>query len=153
MTVFTYSRPIWSAKHNDVYWDDAELLAVEVDGNTVITPTIILEYETLLSDPKVIIEKFTITYPEEPCLTTWTATVDSSGDLHPTVFSNHSYSGAQVTVNIDSTGLLPGTHTATINIDTNLSMTGSPVVIPAKVTVIDEEKQTNPIYIPTIISN
>ena len=150
VTVFTYSRPIWSAKHNDVYWDDAELESVEVSGELVVTPTMGLDFETNLWFPKTMTKVLTITYPLEPCLTTFMASVETSSNLTATIRSNHNYSGAQLTVELDSIGLPPGTHLAAINIKTNLSVAGSPLHIPIKLSVINDKETT---YIPAIIGN
>lgn len=41
VTVFLRSKTLWAYKHNDAYWDDVELIAVDEDG----TPQVRLSYE------------------------------------------------------------------------------------------------------------
>ena len=36
MTVYAYSQPTWAVKHNDVYWDDASLVRVQLKPDSTI---------------------------------------------------------------------------------------------------------------------
>jgi hypothetical protein len=149
LTVFTYSKPIWSAKHNDAYWDDAMLTPVAVDGELSTTPFESLNFESYLSNPEIMTKTLTINLSVDPCLTTWKAIVEPSGSFTPTILSNHNYSGAQVTVSVNSSGYLPGTHSAAVKFEANFSMAGSPINVPVKLTVIND---FTTVYIPTLVN-
>jgi hypothetical protein len=151
LTVFTYSRPIYPVKHNDVYWDDACLTSLPADGELNITPSTGLTFVSNASDPVVMTQTLTINLPEGSCAI-WNAKVEPSGTFTPTISSGQKKPGDLLLVSVDTSGQLPGIHSAIIKFKANLSIAGSPLNVPVKLTVlIDPLFQST--YIPTIYND
>jgi hypothetical protein len=150
LTVFTYSKPKYPVKHNDVYWDEACLTSLPVAGELNITPSAGLTFLSKASEPTVMTQTLTIILPEDSC-GNWNAKVESSGTFTPTIFLDQKKPSDQLLVSVDSSGHLPGIHSAAIKIEANLSMVGSPVNVPVKLTVIND-KVFQFTYIPAVFN-
>lgn len=131
ITVFLRSAASVPVKHNDVYWDDAlltiaqemtvspESLAALVDVDAPQTQTLSLAVEVT------------------PALA-WTAVLDPSGALTPTLDQTAGVGSAVLTVTIDSSGYAVGSYTTTLTLDAGAETTGSPADIPITLHVAEE---------------
>jgi hypothetical protein len=138
ITVFTYSNPEYPVKHNDVYWDDAELILL----NLPVTPLAI----TLIADvdtPQTVDYLVSINWPSP-----WTATLDPAGTVTPILSSNSGMAGEPLTVALSSNGLPVGTYENALTLTANPAVPGSPVTIPIKLIVAEE---VSAVYMPAIL--
>lgn len=133
MTVFAFSEPIWAAKHNDVYWDDAELVLYEPELTTPQTDGITFIAE--LSDPNVLSIEVAINMPDDPWVS-WSAEIESGGTLSLTLSATNGAAGDELIISVDSAGLGVGTYAADLTITSTPYLTGSPATIPVTLIVV-----------------
>ncbi|MGH2536876.1 MAG: hypothetical protein ACRDHL_05740 [Candidatus Promineifilaceae bacterium] len=109
MTVFVYSAPFYAVKHNDVYWDDAELGI----GNPVfsVTPADDLRYLVRQSEPQVITQTLDISLPAD-CPINWTAQVLPGASLALNLSATSGGAGDDLTISFDTAGLAGGAYSA-----------------------------------------
>lgn len=113
LTVFFNSQPLWAAKHNDVYWDDAVLVKTGAAVPPVMTvnPTS-LAYTAETAVPVQTSAEVAIVIENNRKQLSYTAQVVNSSAFEPTL----NIVGETLTVGVDSTGLAAGTHQATIEV-------------------------------------
>lgn len=144
ITVFTYSQPAYAVKHNDVYWDDAQLNPI---GLVAPEPVILLSAVTAPGSQSRVV-------PIElggTAALTWTAALEAGSSLPPGNLSLDPLTGeagSDLTLTVDSTGLMTGTYTATITIETNPAVPGSPASFPLTLVVA---QQVEVLYLPVIM--
>jgi hypothetical protein len=135
MTVYTYSEPTWASKHNDVYWDDAELRLYESE---MAIPQI--EGVTFLAgvdNPASISREVIIDVPDDPWVS-WSAQVNSGGVINPVLNTTGGSAGDTLIVTIDSTGLAVGSYSAEITVTSTPWLYGSPATVPITVIIASE---------------
>lgn len=150
ITVYTYSRPVWPVSHNDVYWDDAELIAYsgECQLGLEVTPNDIdlqLEYDKPVKSDTTI----DIKLPDEPRMT-WHADLQPGGTLTPTLSASSGSAGQDLTVTIDSNGLPIGEYAVDLAISSDPPVPGNPKVVPIKLEVVPEIIDKLHVLPPTI---
>lgn len=132
LTVFTFSEPIWAAKHNDVYWDDAELTLYEPE---MTIPQIEgISFLAAVNDPKPVIRELAINIPGDPWVS-WKAQVESGGTIVPILSTTEGSAGENLTITVNSTGFDVGSYSAEITITSTPWLTGSPATIPLTLVV------------------
>ncbi len=142
MTVFTYSQPNFPVKHNDVYWDDAQLLSLGLP----VTP-LALTLITDVDSPQTANYIVNIYWIGDPTIQ-WNATLDPAGTVTPMLSSNSGQAGDPLTVTISSIGFLTGTYTTSLTLTANPAVSGSPVSIPITLIVAEE---ISAVYMPTFV--
>lgn len=145
ITVFTYSQPRYAVKHNDVYWDDAQLTT------TAVVQEVELVKETgdavILTTPSVWREHTAVFRLEASVPLNWEATLDNAGTIVPTLNRTSGGAGDTLTVTISSAGLPIGTYSNRITITTDPILFGTPFEIPVKVVVTDRLTR---VYLPLV---
>ncbi|HSM56022.1 MAG TPA: hypothetical protein VK879_07705 [Candidatus Sulfomarinibacteraceae bacterium] len=136
LTVFTWSRPIWPAKHNDVYWDLATLKAINESPqlNVSSEEVIVLgvdgapasEIRHILIDLSGFVD------------VSWTAVVEPGGSLAPSLTPSSGRGSRVLSVEVDSSGYGLGVYSAEITVSTNPAVAGSPLTIPVTLHVVEE---------------
>jgi hypothetical protein len=141
MTVYAYSFPEWAAKHNDAYWDDANLRQIE---------PVLPEGELLLVVPPGAAQTVSKTInanwlcdPE----TSWEVNLDEMGAFSPTVSASSGPTGGALTVTLNSTGLASGEHETTLYF-TSPDTTRPIAAIPARIVMLSAEHN---LFLPTVI--
>ncbi|MFZ0548341.1 MAG: hypothetical protein WAM60_23035 [Candidatus Promineifilaceae bacterium] len=145
MTVYVYSRPNYAVKHNDVYWDDAQLLSLD-------TPPVIPLAITLLTNADAPqIEDYTvyINWLGDPG-TEWHAALDPAGTVTPILSSDSGMDGDPLIVTLDTDGFSTGTYATTLTVTADPAVPNSPVSIPVTL-IVAEEISTN--YMPMVLNN
>ena len=144
LTVFVFSEPIWAAKHNDVYWDDAELVVYEPE---LIIPQIDgISFVTDVDIPRTLSQEVVIEIPDDPWVS-WSAAIANGGTLVPTLSATNGVAGDDIMVTVDSTGLGIGTHTADLIITSTPHLAGSPATVPVSLIVVQELHTTDLPYL------
>lgn len=141
LTVYVYSQPEWAVKHNDAYWDDANLrqiapvlpdgellLVVPPGDHQTVTKTINTNW---LCDPE----------------TSWELVLDLDGTLTPTLSATSGQTGSALTVTLDSVALPPGDHQTVLHFSS--PDTAQPVAaVPARIVVLED---VHNLYLPAVI--
>lgn len=140
MTVFVYSRADFPVKHNDVYWDDARLTlnqfgSAEVTGTPLIQMTEPITESTLLTTTVVLSLSEGIT---------WTASLDPMGTITPSLVTVSD----TLYIAVDIGGLMTGTYTSSVTINTSQVLPNFPIEIPIHIIVVD---QVYGAYLPVIM--
>jgi hypothetical protein len=135
LTVFTYSQPEWAVKHNDVYWDDAELVLYEPDLE--IPQVDGLSFVVDVDNPGQMSRELEINIPNDLWVS-WNAKIENGGTIIPTLSSTGGIAGDNLTVHVDSTGFSVGTYQAELTITSTPYLTGSPATIPITLTVLGD---------------
>ncbi|RMH00522.1 MAG: hypothetical protein D6706_03785 [Chloroflexi bacterium] len=131
ITVFMYSSAAQPVKHNDVYWDDAFLSQVK---QMEVTPPGIY----LMADKDIpVVMTQTVSISQSVGLT-WTVQLDPMGSITPLLSTSSGTAGQNLTVTIDTTGLVTGTYTNTLTITAAPDVNGSPAQLPIGVYVAPE---------------
>lgn len=134
LTVFTFSEPIWAAKHNDVYWDDAELMLYEPE---MMIPQIEgISFLADVNDPNLVTRELAIIIPGDPWMS-WNAQVESGGAIVPVLNTTAGTAADTLTITIDSTGLPVGSYSAEITITSTPLSAGSPATMPLTLVVAE----------------
>ncbi len=135
LTVYTFSEPIWAVKHNDVYWDDAELVlydhVLEVPQQEGVT------FLADVDDPRSMSRVITVNIPEDDWVT-WHAELVAGGTVAPTLNRSSGNSGDELILTVNSTGKAVGIYTAELTITTTPALPGSPATVPIKLVVVPE---------------
>ncbi len=141
ITVFAWSQATVPVKHNDVYWDDATLTLQQY---AAVFPANIA-HMTDVAVPEIITSTVGISMTGGM---TWTAVLDPSGTITPTLSATSGSQPADLLVTIDSSGLLTGTYQTTLTISFDPPVPGTPVQIPVSLYVVEE---INRVYLPDIL--
>ncbi|MGB3717831.1 MAG: hypothetical protein WA996_25725 [Candidatus Promineifilaceae bacterium] len=135
LTVFTFSEPVWAAKHNDVYWDDAELMLYEAE---MMIPQIDgISFLADVNDPELVTRDLVIDIPNDPWVS-WTARIESGGTIVPTLSATGGTAGDDLMITVDSNGLPVGFYSAEITITSTPWLAGSPATIPLTLVIAAE---------------
>ncbi len=140
ITVFAWSQANVPVKHNDVYWDDATLTLQQyaaVSPANIAAMTDVDAPETISSTVKISMTGGM----------TWTAALDPSGAITPTLSAASGRQPADLLATIDSGGLLAGAYQTTLTISFDPAVPGTPVQIPITLYVVEE---INRVYLPAI---
>ncbi|HIP70686.1 MAG TPA: hypothetical protein EYH05_04750 [Anaerolineae bacterium] len=140
ITVFAWSQANIPVKHNDVYWDDATLTLQQYAA--VSTANIV--NMTDVDAPEIITSTVGISMTAGM---TWTAVLDPSGAITPTLSAPSGSQPADLLVTIDSSSLLTGTYQTTLTISFDPAVPGTPAQIPITLYVVEE---INRVYLPSI---
>jgi hypothetical protein len=141
MTLYTYSRPNIPVKHNDVYWDDAEVISLDLP----VSPLAI----TLITDvdvPQSADFDIRIIWIGDPTVQ-WNAQLEPGGTLIPGLSAASGLAGIPLTISLDSTGFSPGVYVATLTLTSNPAVPGSPVSIPVTLIVAAE---VSTVFMPAV---
>jgi hypothetical protein len=146
ITVFSYSNPVWSVKHNDVHWDDATLASTEPppppEPELHVSPTS-FSYLVDVDQPLLISAESTISITNA-MTETWSATIESGATITPLLSQN----AETLTMTVDTATLTTGVYTATISVNTIPTVINSPATIEWRVSVADEIYQT---FLPILL--
>jgi hypothetical protein len=135
ITVFLWSRPNIPVKHNDVYWDDAQLTLYQA---AEVLPG---EITSLMDVDMPTAVTHTISISLTPALS-WTASLDSAETLPATLSQTSGSSSADLSLTFESNGLPIGIYTSTVTIDVTPTVSGSPFVLPVTLHVVPELYET-----------
>lgn len=141
MTVFTWSRPVWPVKHNDVFWDDAIVIRAPEEPVMSLSHTSVGVLE-LAAEAQSHTFPIDISFAHDPGIV-WRATVDAGGTLDVTLGAAAEDSAAgngadDLLVNFDSTGYAPGAYEATVTVSSEPDVAGSPATIQVSLHVVEE---------------
>jgi hypothetical protein len=150
LTVFTWSRPVWPVKHNDVYWDDAILLRAPVEpamslsrqGIAIVEQTA----ESGLYDLPV-----DVSFAQDPGIV-WYASVEPGNTLDLTLWPMVGDGAAgrsddQLRITFNSQAYAPGYYSATVTVESEPAVAGSPATIDVSLFIADEIYNQNlPLY-------
>ena len=151
ITVFTFSEPEWPGKHNDVYWDDAQLITYNEPcqlGMQVNSPQTVGQLSEV-DNPETKSQPISIILPKEPGIV-WEAKIEAGGTLTPTLSAPSGSSAEPLVVTIDSTGFPIGNYGTSLSVISTPGVPGSPTTIPVKLTVVEKIFYT---YIPLAPQN
>jgi hypothetical protein len=143
ITVYTWSRPIWPGKHNDVYWDTATLKASSGSATMTVTPENV-HFVTEEAAPQVTSGQILIDLGGFADIG-WTATLEPGGTLSPTVSPAAGTGPALVDITVDSNGYGLGIYTAELTISADSDIPGSPTTVPITLHVVSE---LHHLYVP-----
>lgn len=145
MTVFTWSRPIWPVKHNDVYWDDAVVLRVPVEPQMGLSREhiVVLEQPATGGTHTLAVD---VNFSQDPGLT-WRASVVGGATLDvtlsPAVEDGAAGTGNdELLVSFDSSAYGPGVYEASITVSAEPAVTGSPATIDIRLHLVEEIYRT-----------
>ena len=147
MTVYTWSRPLWPVKHNDVYWDQAVLLeAPEPPDMTLSRHGIAVVRQPGSALYNLLVD---VSFVQDPGVT-WSATVNPGNTLDvtlwPMVGSGAAGTGDDdLSIRFASDGYGPGSYNATVTVESHPEVAGSPDTVNVSLHVF-EEIHTN--YVP-----
>lgn len=142
ITVYTYSQPEWAMKHNDAYWDDANLRQVDP-----ILPDGPLSLVTTIDRPRVITRTINANWLCDP-ETSWEVILNPDGNLTPLLSAADGATGEALTVSLGSQGLAPGFYETALHFaspDTSMAV----ATIPASIRVLPND---NDVFLPTMVS-
>jgi hypothetical protein len=141
MTVYAYSQAEWAVKHNDTYWDDANLRQVLEpvlpEGELQLTVTA----GTTVSTTKPV-NPYWLCDPS----TTWEVELDPSGAFTPTLSTTSGATGEPLSVTLNSSGLPPGEHETWLRFSSPDTQEALPA-IPVRIRVLLLDIHT---YLPSI---
>ncbi|MDT8305428.1 MAG: hypothetical protein RRC07_05785 [Anaerolineae bacterium] len=142
ITVYAYSQPEWAMKHNDAYWDDANLRRVEpvlpdgplslvtgVDLPTSMTKTINANW---LCDPE----------------TSWEVSLNPDGTLSPELSKTNGITGEALSVTLDTEGLAAGTYETALHFSSPESSLAV-ATIPVSIRVLPYD---NHVFLPIMLT-
>ena len=133
LTVYAYSEPEWAVKHNDVYWDDAELVLYE--PAMVIPLANGIEFVADYGHPVVMSREVVIDIPSDPWVS-WSAHLENGARLNPSLSATTGVAGENLTITVDSSGFGPGEYTVDLVITSTPHLNGSPTTIPVVLNVL-----------------
>ncbi|MFW5942471.1 MAG: hypothetical protein ACOC9V_05705 [Chloroflexota bacterium] len=136
LTVFTWSRPIWPGKHNDVYWDLATLKAVDETSQMRVSSEEVIFLA--LDDAPTSQTRQVLIDLSGFVDVSWSAVVEPGGSLSLTLTPSSGRGSHLLAVEADSSGYGLGTYSADITISTDPAVEGSPLTIPVTLHVVDE---------------
>lgn len=147
IAVFAYSNPVWSVKHNDVYWDDAVLSSVESPAPALsVSPA----YHVLWSEvgnPGVISAESTINVSNSTTAM-WHAELAPGGTFAPVLAPSSGDPGDTLAMTVNTTGFALGSYAAAVMITTEPPVNGSPGTIELELYVVEEIHRA---YLPAVV--
>lgn len=140
ITVFTWSKPSYPVKHNDVYWDDAKLTLTQYGKVASTQFGVIADVD----EPGTFTQTVDIDILGN---VTWTATLSPTGTITPTISQVTGKESAQIIIAINTNGLSEG------NYETSLAIEFEPqqdtaVSIPIRVLIVPEVEK---IFLPMAV--
>lgn len=143
MTVFTWSRPVWPVKHNDVYWDQSWLSAVALDlearpGSVV--------FMAKAGEPQILSQTVDIDLGGDPG-PTWSVALQPGGSLSVSLDKSEGHFEQDLTVSVNSSGYALGTYTADLLVTSEPDLPNSPLTIPVTLIVVSDIHNT---YLSTV---
>jgi hypothetical protein len=132
MTVFTFSEPEWAAKHNDVYWDDAELALAT--GVLSVSPAGGFTLFAQLGAPGEVQGVLQITAPDGA---DWEATLEPGGTFTPTLQPQ----GDRLLISVISAPYGLGTYSAEVTLTTDPPAANGAVSVPITLRVVPEVRR------------
>jgi hypothetical protein len=147
ITVYTFSDPMWPVRNNDVYWDDAALIEL-VEATMAVTPSAGFVFLADVDEPETLSRQLQIAFDPDNGYE-WTATVDPTGTMVPTLSTDGGGSATPLVVSVDSAGLAVGTYSTVVTVfATGHAVGGSPVAIPVTLHVVNELSRS---YLPVSV--
>jgi hypothetical protein len=148
ITVFTFSEPKWAAKHNDVYWDDAELIEYNQPCKTDMTISADRGV-AFLTEPglQVLPMSVQVNTPVDPQVS-WTASTDGGGTILPNIQSGTGLDGESFKLSVDSIEKPTGLYSGTVTVTSTPPVIGSPVTFTVTLVVAPEIYN---FYLPGVI--
>ncbi|MCB0012543.1 MAG: hypothetical protein KDE34_11600 [Anaerolineales bacterium] len=132
LTVYAYSQPTYAMKHNDIYWDDAALVLVEMRPQEAFVFLELIGEQGSRSVPLPI----NLSGPSDM---TWTATIQPGANIPGlSLGALNGGAGQDTTLQYNSSGAAPGVYTATIVITASEAVAGSPATIQVALSIADE---------------
>jgi hypothetical protein len=152
ITVFTYSEPEWAAKHNDVYWDDANLSkqGSVCDMTMSVSPDSEIGFRTKLSDPKEMSTTIHINLPDNPGIS-WQAELKPGGTLTAELSASSGSPTEDLVVTVDSNGMFLGSYSTELTITSVPRLVGSPVTIPIGLVITDQMRVSSKSGIASLV--
>ena len=150
ITVFTWSKPVWPVKHNDVYWDQAILLeAPEEPVMSLSRHGIAIVREPGSALYNLLVD---ISFVQDPGLT-WSATADTGNTLDVTLWppvgpvgGNAAGTGDDdLSIRFSTESYSPGSYNATVTVESHPPVTGSPATVNVSLHIFEE---IHNIYLP-----
>lgn len=126
ITVFTWSRAIHPVRHNDVYWDQASLAAVDLELKA--TPGAIL-FTAEPGASETLSQTVDIDVGGDPG-PTWSVALQPGGTLSPSLDRSEGHFEQDLTVTVDSGNYTAGVFAADLVITTDPELPNSPLTIP-----------------------
>ncbi len=138
ITVFTYAKPIWKVSHNDVYWDNAELVAFNGQCQLGLQ-TSPAEVDLLVESgsQEQTVQELQIKMPYEPGIT-WHSELAPGGTVTPTLSANSGSLGQNLTLQFDTKNIPFGEYSAGVMISTDVDVPGNPLLVPISLSVVPE---------------
>jgi len=138
ITVFTYAKPVWRVSHNDVYWDNAELIAFSGKCQLGLQ-TSPAEVDLLVEagSQEDTVQELQIKMPYEPGIT-WHAELAPGGSVTPTLSANSGTLGQNLTLRFDTDNMAFGNYSAGIVINSDIDVPGNPLLVPISLSVVPE---------------
>ncbi|MCO5188590.1 MAG: hypothetical protein M9928_10830 [Anaerolineae bacterium] len=137
ITVYAYSNPVWSVKHNDVYWDDAVLSSEGPAGATLSISPASHALWAEVDNPDVISAESTIDIANA-MTETWQAVLEPGGTFVPDVSPLSGDPGDDLTLTVDTIGMPVGVYTASVTIVTDPPISDSPGTVALELYVVEE---------------
>jgi hypothetical protein len=138
LTVYAYSHPEWPVKHNDAYWDDANLRQVEPvlrDGELILVAS--------PDKPQTLTKTVNPNWLCDP-ETSWEVSLDPAGTLTPGLSASSGDTGTSLTVTLNSTGLTPGLYETALQFSSP-DLTQLLPALPARIYVFEHQD-----YLPLV---
>jgi hypothetical protein len=149
ITVFTYSNPVWSVKHNDVYWDDAILSSVASPAPALVLSSVYHAFWAEVGNPGILSAESVISITHGTT-GTWSATLAPGGTFTPMLTPTNGNAGDALTITTDSTGFATGVYTATVTVTTDPSVVDSPGTIELELYVVEEIHRS---FVPLLVKS
>jgi len=148
MTVFTFSEPEWAAKHNDVYWDDAELTRYDQPCQTNLalsSPGGV----TFLVEPGQEVQPVSVvvSVPVDPQVS-WMVSSDQGGTLTPLIQSGYGLDGDAFILSTNTLGKTVGYYSGSVTVSSDPPVIGSPRKL---VVTLFVTPQIHHFYLPMIV--
>lgn len=137
LTVYTYSQPMWAVKHNDVYWDDADLSVY----THVLDPAGPFGLLADVDVPQAVDYVIPMPLNGDPTLH-WQASLEPGGSLTPTLSAVSGAAGEDLVVTIDSSGYPVGTYSANVVLTVDPMVPCNTVTVPLTLIVVAELEHT-----------
>ncbi len=150
LTVYTFSQPTWAVKHNDVYWDDAGLIAIGAAPPPEMSVSMPQGLTFLAggSLPAMQNGSITVDFINDNGVT-WQA-VDDGGSLPVNIAPASGGAGGSFTVSIDATGMPAGVYQTTTTVTASDPTTiNSPIQIPITLVVAAQIYDN---YLPLVVA-
>ena len=141
ITIFTWSKAWIPVKHNDVYWDDAQLTLTQY-GKVLNSTNRAL---AAVDHPQTITQTIQIKVAGG---VEWHASLAPNGNITPTLAQTTGSESTDLAVTLNTIGLSEGYYESTVLITFDPEMPNAPVAIPIGVLIVPEIQN---VYLPMII--